>query len=154
MEEWRELTDYPEYSVSNLGAIRRRNRILKQSLNDSGYYKICLSKNGQAKTFSVARLTALMWLPPVEGKLTVDHINRIRTDNRLENIRWANGSEQCLNRICPLGAVGERHICKQGKWFKVQVKRENRMIYSKTFCTLDAAKEARDSFLQSFQLVE
>ena len=29
---------------------------------------------------------------------SVDHINRIRHDNRLSNLRWATRSEQMLNR--------------------------------------------------------
>jgi hypothetical protein len=30
---------------------------------------------------------------------TVDHINRVRNDNRVENLRYATASEQNLNRV-------------------------------------------------------
>lgn len=32
-------------------------------------------------------------------KITVDHINRVRSDNRLSNLRWASYSEQSLNQV-------------------------------------------------------
>lgn len=147
---WRPLTDYAEYSVSDQGEIRRRNRILKPNRNTNGYHYICLSKNGKTQTFSISRLVALTWLPPVEGKPTVDHINRIRTDNRVANLRWASMAEQSLNRDYPLGAVGHRHICRQGKWWKVQIRRDHTFVYTKTFCSLEAAIEARDNFISSY----
>lgn len=50
------------------------------------------------KSWRVARLIAECFIPIPEGKPTVDHINRIRTDNRVENLRWATYREQNLNR--------------------------------------------------------
>jgi len=150
MEEWRAVTDYPNYFVSTLGRIKRRERFLKLSPNEAGYYRICLSKNGLVSSHSVARLVAGAFIPPVEGKLTVDHIDRVRTNNHVSNLRWANGTEQCLNRDIPLGATGQKHITRQQKWFKVQIKRNRQMLYTRLFTTLEEAMEARDQFIYAF----
>jgi hypothetical protein len=40
----------------------------------------------------------MAFIPNTENKPTVDHINRIRTDNRIENLRWATLMEQSTNR--------------------------------------------------------
>lgn len=44
------------------------------------------------------RILALVFLPNPNNFPTVDHINRVKTDNRLENLRWANYSTQATNR--------------------------------------------------------
>lgn len=49
------------------------------------------------KTCLVHRLVAETFIPNTEGKPTVDHINRVRDDNRVENLRWATRKEQCDN---------------------------------------------------------
>jgi hypothetical protein len=40
----------------------------------------------------------MAFIPNPENKPTVDHINRIRTDNRIENLRWATFMEQTTNK--------------------------------------------------------
>lgn len=71
---------------------------LKLCNNGRGYSMVLLSHNGTKKFVQVARLVALAYIPNPNNKPEVDHINRIRTDNRVENLRWVTKSENALNR--------------------------------------------------------
>lgn len=46
----------------------------------------------------IHRLVAENFIPNPDNKPTVDHINRIRDDNRVCNLRWATTAEQRNNR--------------------------------------------------------
>lgn len=81
--------------VSDLGWLQRKNgSVTLGYLNSVGYYWIGINGNLQ----SVHQLVATAFLPPRPSEAhTIDHINRIRTDNRAENLRWATKREQTLN---------------------------------------------------------
>jgi hypothetical protein len=40
------------------------------------------------KHYHPHKLIALQWIPNPEDYPVIDHINRIKTDNRIENLRW------------------------------------------------------------------
>ena len=42
----------------------------------------------------------LHFVPNPENLPCVDHINRIRTDNRIENLRWCSHRDNMINREC------------------------------------------------------
>lgn len=63
---------------------------------DKGYYKITVfNDKRERKTLSVHRLIALVYIPNPENKPQINHLNGIRTDNRIENLEWAT----CLENI-------------------------------------------------------
>lgn len=62
--------------------------------NGAGYKMLYV--NG--KLTRLHRLIAEIWIPNPENKPEVDHINRIRDDNRVENLRWVTKTEQLYNR--------------------------------------------------------
>lgn len=65
----------------------------KGYLHTDGYCIIRI----RGKNYKVHRLLAEAFIPNPENKPTVDHINRIRDDNRLCNLRWATQKEQAEN---------------------------------------------------------
>lgn len=65
----------------------------KGSLAKDGYRIIRIKK----KNIYVHRLVAEAFFENPEGKKTVDHINRVRDDNRVQNLRWATAKEQREN---------------------------------------------------------
>ena len=50
------------------------------------------------KNFTIHRLVAIHYIPNPENKPEVDHINRIRDDYRIENLRWATKGENDENK--------------------------------------------------------
>ncbi len=97
MEEFRDIPGYEGlYQVSNLGNVKslgndrtRKDKILKQSIGDKGYYQVCLNKTKIRKCFGIHRLVAMAFLNhTLEGmSKVIDHINDDKTDNRLENLQ-------------------------------------------------------------------
>ena len=99
-EIWKDIVGYENYQISNLGNVKSLNysrtgkeKILRPGLSSDGYYHVFLCKNGEMRDFNVHRLVALSFIPNPDNKECVDHINGIRNDNRVENLRWCTNKE-------------------------------------------------------------
>ena len=94
MEIWNEIKDYSNYRVSNLGKVRnsKTNRILKTYINHGGYEHIELRNDNGRKKYSIHRLV-LSSFTEYKEFMHVNHINYIKTDNRLENLEWVTIKE-------------------------------------------------------------
>lgn len=89
------------YKVSRTGELFsvRSNRFLRPRIGKDGYPYYVMSVDGAKKTVKAHRLVAEAYIPNPDNKPTVDHINTVRTDNRVENLRWATNKEQTHNPI-------------------------------------------------------
>lgn len=99
-EEWHPIEGYESYySVSNLGRIwsHRSNRALKPIITKAGYARVHLAVSGKIITAPIHRLVATAFIPNPDNKPTVNHLNEIKTDNRVENLAWATHLEQNIH---------------------------------------------------------
>ena len=116
MEIWKKIEVNSNYEVSNLGRIKAIERkywnhknksfsikkevIKKISTNNTkGYCRVILSKDGKNKTYAVHRLVAQAFIENKLNKSQVNHINGIKTDNRVENLEWVTASENVIHSI-------------------------------------------------------
>lgn len=144
MEEWKPIAEHPGYEVSSLGRVRYIE-LLPIWKDHQGYNKVTISK----KQMRVARIVGETFIPNPDNKPHIDHINRNRGNDSVENLRWATPSENNYNRDQKLSQSGHRYIYMTPEgYFRVTVRRPGREC-RKTYKTLEEAIQARDSFLAS-----
>ena len=96
-EKWLPIVGYEgKYEVSDLGQVKsfvrcKDGKIMSPSKDKDGYLSIKLSKD-KVVNYRVHRLI-LQTFQPTEEDLVCDHINHIKNDNRLVNLRWATISQ-------------------------------------------------------------
>jgi hypothetical protein len=146
------MTDIPGfeelYAIEKDGKVfgYKANRYLAQHIGATGYYQVNLNKDGIQFSKKVHRLLALTFIPNPDNKPCIDHINRNRLDNRIENLRWATKQEN--NQNCSLNKnnkLKEQNICycKTNKKYIFQ-KERNGVKDKKQFDTLQEAIDYRD----------
>lgn len=91
-EIWVDVYFDNNYQVSNLGRIKdKKTNILHQgSINKEGYHIVSI-KNINYRVHRIVKQS----FDPIENfeEMTVDHLNGIRSDNRLENLVWVSMEE-------------------------------------------------------------
>lgn len=108
-EVWKDIPGWEGYyQASSLGRVksishisfsgkRLKTRILRQTLANKGYLRVRLYKNGIPVPYHVARVVLMSFYPNTDNKPTVDHINAIKTDNSITNLKWATHKENQAN---------------------------------------------------------
>lgn len=102
------------YEVSNLGKIKSierkiqrenwgflsvREKILKQNIGTTGYYQVSLWKNNKGHIRKVHRIVAEAFIPNIQNKRIVDHIDTNPLNNNATNLRWATDKENANNPL-------------------------------------------------------
>lgn len=159
MEEvWKKVPGFDWYEVSDRGNVRSIDREFVNNIGrrcflkgtaikpkvERGYIRFGLRDENHKKVMmSVHRLVAMAFIPNPNNYQTVNHINGIKTDNRVENLEWCsiqdnirhaykNNLGNCLNNskerinhvneknsykrivvICPDGTEKEFHSVKE-----------------------------------------
>ena len=101
MEKWKDVEDFNNYQVSNLGRIKNKvtGVIRKQVITARGYLSVHLVQSGKKKTFRTHRLVALAFIGINKYKPQVNHKNGIKTDNRASNLEWCTNRENILHAM-------------------------------------------------------
>lgn len=142
MEEWKQ-TKNPDYWVSNLGRVKSckfgKERILKP-IKTRSYFSVRFLKEGIEKTVLLHRIIAIAFIPNPLNLPCIDHINQIKTDNRLENLRWVTHSENMINKQ---DRTTHKNIYANKGGYEVVIRRQNQIVYYKWFKTLEEAQVNR-----------
>lgn len=181
-EIWKDIVGYEGYyQISNKGRVKRNGRytenngrmiflkekILKQKVGNAGYLRVGLSKNKKQKWFLVHRLVAQSFIPNIENKPDVNHIDYDVSNNCVENLEWCTKEENMKHSYerCSKARTGiiknhknnsgHHHVNihtfvkgnKKYTYYRVGFGGSGRM--SKEFKTLDEAIAYRDSIIKS-----
>jgi len=152
-----EIIDYPNYLLYEDGKVynQKYKRYLKQNANRrTGYLYVILSKDGKMKSRDIHRLVGLHYIPNPENKPCLDHKNRIKTDNRVENLRWATHSENQQNRgIQKNNKLGIKNICyhKSGNRYEYK-KMINKVKHQKYFKTFEECIQYKKDYEDSLEI--
>jgi hypothetical protein len=135
--------NYIIYSNGQIWSIRKE-KFLKASLHHTGYTRVHIDK----KEYRIHRLVAEAFIPNPNNFPMVNHINEIKSDNRVENLEWCNNrhniTHSCGNKIPGV-------FFFKGKYrVRIYVNKKNTHIGS--FNTIEEANQFRLNFISKHNL--
>lgn len=141
-EVWKDIENYPNYQVSNLGNVKSKERytkakdneiihrkefLLKQFTNKKGYKQVTLyDKNKKPKTMRVHKLVALCFIPNPKNLTQINHIDGNKLNNNQNNLEWISNYDNMQHAI-KNGLINEKlrkeNMSKVGKSLKGHIVR-------------------------------
>lgn len=102
LETWLPLPRDQAFEISDLGRIRRGDRLRKAHQCKDGYWRITL-RGGPRQTFTLHDLVASAFLGERPANAVIAHKNRDKSDNRSANLMYTTQSANNLHKaVCPL----------------------------------------------------
>jgi hypothetical protein len=146
-EIWKDIQGYDGYyQVSNFGRIKslsrdvfcgmgyyiKKEKILKQLLNNNGYLKVSLYIENVGKQFLVHRLVATAFVKNIFNSEKVIHIDYVKKNNNSNNLEWATSLEsnchQMSNKKSSSRFMGVAFRKDRNKWIST-IRTNKKLIY-------------------------
>lgn len=102
---WRDIKGYEGlYAVNENGEVKalgrkvkhgnhyytRKEQLMALTINEKGYLRVRLSKNGEAKTYRVHRIVAETFIPNPNNYKEVNRIDENKANNNYKNLEWCS----------------------------------------------------------------
>ncbi len=146
---WKIIKGYNNYILSSDGIVFNLKSLIfiKQCINAQGYYQFKMYNNhGKLKSVTMHRILALTFIDNQLNKPCVDHIDNIKTNNNLTNLRWStkkeNGRNSKLNKRSTTNVKGV-YFSKVRQKYIAQIMVDGKSFYLGCFVTLEEAKLVR-----------
>ena len=125
-EIWKPYVGDSRYLVSNIGRVRGLyGQLLIPKEHKQGYLRLRIGN----KYCLIHRLVAETFIPNPENKATVNHINGVKSDNKVENLEWATQSENNKHaNITGLRKLTKRQWESMTKGHKISKHQVNQII--------------------------
>jgi hypothetical protein len=137
MEEWVKIPTYSNYEITKCGKVRSIKNGINKELNGrihKGYKVFTLRQNGLTKTATIARLLLMSFDRLPELNEVCDHIDRNKSNDMLDNLRWVSQSVNNANRTSKkkyLGVYYKKHILKNGDekiYYQAKIKMNGKCV--------------------------
>lgn len=116
------------------------------SKSGSGYSYIHIARGN----YRTHRIVYTLYKEDIPEELQIDHINNIKTDNRIENLRVLNRRDNCsriqIKNNNTSGYIGVS-FNKNFKKYNAQIQINNRLKFLASFLTPEEAAIARDNYI-------
>jgi len=148
-----EIEGYDNYLIFEDGRVfsKKRNIFLKEVMDNRGYLRLNLCKDGKFKLFQIHRLIAFHYIPNPHNYPEVDHKDRNRQNNSIDNLRWVNRSMNQQNKgLFKNNKLKIKYISPSGKRYIFQ-KTINSKTHTKYFKTLEDAIKYKEEYLNQLE---
>ena len=136
---YKKIKGFPNYLIYDDGRVYtiKYGRFRNLEKENSGYIRVSLSNNNNHLNTGIHRLVAQHFIPNPNNYPIVDHINRIKTDNNVNNLRWVTNAMNNENLSSNTSGIPGISYCKtRDKWCVAK-----RNIKSKWFNTKEESIE-------------
>ena len=135
-----EVNGFPNYLIYLNGKVwSKYKKIYLSHCDCNGYRQVNLYKDGISKHHYIHRLLAEHFIENPDNLKEIDHIDRNKANNKLNNLKWVTRGDNNQNKDKQSNNVsGVKNISPCGVGFEYQ-KRVNHQKHRKWFKTLEEA---------------